>query len=106
MLKDSTVGLIVGRIAIHISIDGENVKGESPVGRGRVVFVIVPLTPVVGGFRGSLVLVEVVPYVIGVISKCYYRGGQYGQNDRSAIPQHSSRWSRPGHSQEGEQSSH
>ena len=69
MFKDCIIGFIVSGVAVDISVNGDDIKRKSPIGWRGVIGVIVPFTPVIDRFSGGFVFIEVIPDLLGVISK-------------------------------------
>lgn len=65
MLKHRTVRLIVGWVAIEVSINCLDHKRESPILWRWVVSVIIPLAPIIDWMDGGLILVDVIPDMLG-----------------------------------------
>lgn len=66
-LVDSTILVVVGRVAIHETIQEYGVEGEPPVlGRSGILESILALAPVVEGVRGCSVRVEVIVDLVGI----------------------------------------
>jgi hypothetical protein len=60
MFEDSSIDVIVGRIAVHESIGEESVEWESPVSRAWLKRVVLPEPSVVKRIYSRWVLVEIV----------------------------------------------
>jgi hypothetical protein len=70
VLKDGSVGVVVGWVPIEISIDREDVKRETPVpGRGMIA-VVGPFPPVISWVYRTFVLIKVIANMIRTPSQC------------------------------------
>lgn len=73
MFVGSPVNVIVGGISIDKSVQEESVERKPPVSRRGSILVPGPLSPVVEGIDGSLVLIEIplrISWVISVTEAC------------------------------------
>ena len=70
MFVGSFVPIIVGRIAIHESVQEKRIEWKSPISRRWCVLVSRPFSRVVEGVNRILVLVKIIFYVGRVVSIC------------------------------------
>jgi hypothetical protein len=75
MFEDSSIDVIVGRIAVHEFIEEESVEWESPVLRAWLKRVVLPEPSVVKRIHSRWVLVEIVSDIVLIVMQGRCEGG-------------------------------
>lgn len=82
LLKNSAIGVIIGRVGVHKSVQKECVEWKSPILRRRMEVVVLPFTPIVERMYSILLLIEIVVDKLWIISQS---SGAGNKESRKAI---------------------